>query len=102
MTSQGALIGIAVIYGCVEYAICCVTSADWCFFFSDRFAYGAYISLASMPLMAMGSTNDVGRRLGMFLSFIGIGALAGTPISGAINSATGGFECVGWYAGECV
>lgn len=51
--------------------------------------------------MAMGAVDDVGRRVGLFLSFAAFGALAGPPISGAINSATGGFEDVGWYAGEC-
>ena len=51
--------------------------------------------------MAMGAVGDVGRRTGLFLSFAAFGALAGPPISGAINSATGGFEDVGWYAGKC-
>lgn len=50
--------------------------------------------------MAMGAVGDVGRRTGLFLSFAAIGALTGPPISGAINSATDGFEVVGWFAGE--
>ncbi|KAG9311915.1 MFS general substrate transporter [Chiua virens] len=75
VTSQGGLIAVALIYG---------------------FAYGTYISLCPVPVMAMGPTGDVGRRIGLFLSFIAFGALAGTPLSGAINSATGGFEDVGW------
>ena len=49
--------------------------------------------------MDMGDTEDVGRRLGMFLSILSIGALAGPPISGAISTATGGFKDVGFYAG---
>lgn len=49
--------------------------------------------------MALGDTKDVGRRLGMFMSILSLGALAGPPISGAINTATGGFEDVGYYAG---
>ena len=48
----------------------------------------------------MGAIDDVGRRTGLFLSFATFGVLAGPPISGAINSATGGFESVGWYAGK--
>lgn len=49
--------------------------------------------------MDMGDTEDVGRRLGMFVSILSIGALAGPPISGAISTATGGFKDVGFYAG---
>ena len=98
LTNQAALIGISVIYGCVKRYCLSVQSVD---FFVKSFAYGTNISLVCMPLIAMGSTSDVGRRIGMFISFIGFGALAGTPISGAINAATGGFEFVGWYAGEC-
>lgn len=49
--------------------------------------------------MDFGETADVGRRIGMMMSFLSIGALAGPPISGAINTATGGFEAVGYYAG---
>ena len=49
--------------------------------------------------MDMGDTEDVGRRLGMFMSILSIGALAGPPISGAIGTATGGFKDVGFYAG---
>ena len=50
--------------------------------------------------MDLGDTHDVGRRLGMFLSIMSFGALAGPPISGAINTATGGFTAVGVYAGK--
>jgi hypothetical protein len=66
----------------------------------DRFSSGTYISLVVFPIMSMGASGDVGRRLGMFTSIISIGALTGPPISGAINSATGGYEAVGCYAGE--
>lgn len=58
------------------------------------------MSLLSNPLMGLGETSDVGRRIGMFMSIVALGALAGPPISGAINSATGGFEVVGYYAGS--
>ncbi|KAF8647499.1 hypothetical protein AX16_006704 [Volvariella volvacea WC 439] len=66
------------------------------------FSSGSYVSLISNPLMEMGKTEDVGRRLGMFMSILAMGALIGPPISGAINSATGGFEIVGYYAGSAV
>ena len=47
----------------------------------------------------MGDTEDVGRRLGMSMSILSIGALAGPPISGAISTTAGGFKDVGYYAG---
>ncbi|KAF8452485.1 MFS general substrate transporter [Boletus edulis BED1] len=78
VTTQGGLIAIAVIYG---------------------FSCGTYVSLLPAPVMSMGAVGDVGRRTGLLLSFAAFGALGGPPISGAINSATGGFEGVGWYAG---
>ncbi|KIJ16609.1 hypothetical protein PAXINDRAFT_112537 [Paxillus involutus ATCC 200175] len=80
MKSEGSLIAIAVIYG---------------------FSCGAYVSLQLCPAMAMGGIGDVGRRTGMFMSLSAFGAVAGPPISGAIDSAMGGFKGVGWYAGEC-
>lgn len=79
--SQSSLIAVVVLYG---------------------FTSGAYISLLCNPIMELGETSDLGRRLGMFLSIFALGALAGPPISGAINTATGGFEAVGYYAGSMV
>ncbi|KAG6816512.1 hypothetical protein H0H87_005514 [Tephrocybe sp. NHM501043] len=76
--TQGSLIAVIVIYG---------------------FSSGAYVSLISNPMMELGATDDLGRRLGMFMSIFALGALAGPPISGAINTATGGFKVVGYYAG---
>ncbi len=65
------------------------------------FCSGAYVSLMANPIMNFGEEGDVGRRIGMFLSITAIGALAGPPISGAINAKTGGFKGVGLYAGAC-
>ncbi|KAG5350118.1 hypothetical protein C0989_012611 [Termitomyces sp. Mn162] len=63
------------------------------------FSSGGYISLMTNPIMSLGVTDDIGRRIGMFMSILSLGALAGPPISGAINTASGGFEVVGYYAG---
>jgi len=63
---------------------------------------GAYASSFQMPLYELGDIEDVGRRAGMCMAFAGLGAIAGPPISGAINNATGGFSAVGFYAGKCV
>lgn len=51
-------------------------------------------------MIALGETGDVGRRSGMYMSVLASGALAGPPISGAINGATNGYAAVGVYAGE--
>ena len=63
-----------------------------------RFAAGSMSDRFGESFL-MGDTEDVGRRLGMFMSILSIGALAGPPISGAIGTATGGFKDVGFYAG---
>lgn len=49
--------------------------------------------------MEMGDTKDVGRRIGMYMAFLAVGAVVGPPISGAIATETGGFHAVGFYAG---
>ncbi|KAJ7573727.1 MFS general substrate transporter [Mycena floridula] len=49
----------------------------------------------SVPLLAW-------RRLGMALSIMALGAVAGLPVSGAINTATGGYKVVGYYAGTVI
>ncbi|PPQ91371.1 hypothetical protein CVT25_004138 [Psilocybe cyanescens] len=79
--TKSSLIAVTVIYG---------------------FSSGSYVSLLSNPIMEMGETGDVGRRIGMFMSILAIGALAGPPISGAIGTATGDFKAVGYYAGTAV
>ena len=48
----------------------------------------------------MGEVDDVGRRMGMFLTVTALGVLTGPLISGAINARTGGFKEVAYYAGE--
>ena len=55
--------------------------------------------MLAAPIIEMGERHDVGVRLGMYWTILAMGALAGPPISGAINAATGGYTAVGWYAG---
>ncbi|KAG6828900.1 hypothetical protein H0H92_006351, partial [Tricholoma furcatifolium] len=76
-TTKGSLIAIAVLYG--------LSSAP-------------YVSTFAMPAYAFGNIEDVGRRSGMIMTFAAFGALAGPPISGAINQSSGGFSKVGYYA----
>ncbi|KAG1890890.1 MFS general substrate transporter [Suillus subluteus] len=66
------------------------------------FSIGAYITLYSAPAVAMGKMEDAGRRVGMFMSIIGFGGIAGPPISGAIRTTTGGFAAAGYYAGGSI
>lgn len=62
------------------------------------FCSGSYVSLLGNPIMNLGETGDVGRRLGMLMSTLAVGAMAGPPISGAISSSAGGFPAVGRFA----
>lgn len=47
----------------------------------------------------MGPTSEVGLRVGVAMTLLGLGALIGPPISGAIEDSSGGFPAVGYYAG---
>ncbi|KAJ7580755.1 major facilitator superfamily domain-containing protein [Mycena floridula] len=79
--SEASFIVIAILYG---------------------FSSGAFVATCMAPLYDLGEMSDIGRRTGMVMSIIALGALAGPPISGAINNATGGYEAVGYYAGSTV
>lgn len=65
-----------------------------------RFGNGAFVALFPAPIITFGEIKDVGRRVGAGMTILSIAALAGPPISGAIYEKTGGFEAVGYYAGE--
>ncbi|KAF8146854.1 MFS general substrate transporter [Mycena galopus ATCC 62051] len=79
--SKGSFVAIAIVYG---------------------FSSGAYVSSFMLPMFQLGDIADVGRRSGMAMTLTAIGALAGPPISGAINTATGGYNAVGYYAGSMI
>ncbi|KAJ7496845.1 major facilitator superfamily domain-containing protein [Mycena latifolia] len=79
--SKGSFVVIAIIYG---------------------FSSGAYVSSFMLPMYQLGEVADVGRRSGMAMTLTAIGALAGPPISGAINTASGGYNAVGYYAGSVI
>ncbi|KAA1469294.1 MFS general substrate transporter [Dentipellis sp. KUC8613] len=66
------------------------------------FVSGAYVGQCAAPMISLGDTADVGRRVGMYFTTMAFGALAGPPISGAINNATGSYKPVGIYAGTSV
>ncbi|KAJ7104537.1 major facilitator superfamily domain-containing protein [Mycena crocata] len=79
--SKGSFVAIAIVYG---------------------FSSGVYVSSFMLPLYQLGDIADVGRRSGMAMTLTAIGALAGPPISGAIETASGGYAAVGYYAGSVV
>jgi MFS family permease len=66
------------------------------------FTSGVYVSCFLLPVYAMSNVNEIGQRTGMLMSITAIGALLGPPISGAINTNTGGFKAVGYYAGSMI
>ncbi|PIL24396.1 MFS general substrate transporter [Ganoderma sinense ZZ0214-1] len=80
-TSTGGNIAVAVVYGIFQ---------------------GVFVSQIAAPIVRMGRTEDVGLRIGMNFTVIALGAVAGPPISGAINTATGGFKFTGIFAGSAV
>ena len=65
-----------------------------------RIFSGAFVGLVAAPMIELGDVQDVGRRLGMYFFVLSLGAVCGPPISGAINTATGGYVAVGLYAGK--
>ncbi|KAF9063834.1 MFS general substrate transporter [Rhodocollybia butyracea] len=79
--SIGALITVVVIYG---------------------FSSGSYGSLVSIPVIATGepsdTNRDLGRRIGLLMTFIASGGLLGPPISGLVLNARGN-KAMGIYAG---
>ena len=79
--TRGQFVAVAVIYGMFS---------------------GVYVSLLTVPIMAMGDAHNVGIMIGVSMTILAMGAIAGPPISGAINDATGGFKSVGYYAGSMV
>jgi hypothetical protein len=65
-----------------------------------RFTSAVFVTLLPVPIMAMGDAYNVGQRVGLASIFFACGALAGPPISGAINDAIRGFVAAGTYAGD--
>ncbi|KAL5531067.1 hypothetical protein ACEPAG_3943 [Sanghuangporus baumii] len=81
VTTKGAFTAVTVLYG--------VTS-------------GAFMCLFAIPVANLGSTHDVGRRTGLQMTIMAIGALTGPPISGAIKQNHSTFHEVGIYAGTMI
>ncbi|KAF5382811.1 hypothetical protein D9757_007269 [Collybiopsis confluens] len=78
-TSGRSLTAIAVLYG---------------------FTSGTVVSGFIIPAFLLGDISEIGQRTGMIMTVGAIGGLFGTPIGGAINKRSGGFEQVGYFAGQ--
>ncbi|KAI0260447.1 MFS general substrate transporter [Gloeopeniophorella convolvens] len=62
---------------------------------------GAFAGLLlAVPITAFGDNADVGRRTGMCLTIFAFSALAGPPMSGALNASTGMYAATGICAGS--
>ncbi|GJE91214.1 MFS general substrate transporter [Phanerochaete sordida] len=109
---------LAVRFGALNVMIVCTALAGamtyvWPFIHSqDGFiavvwlygvSSGAFVCLFSVVALNLGSSDDaVGLRTGVQMSVMALGALAGPPISGAIQKHTGSFHHVGIYAGSMI
>ncbi|TBU35525.1 MFS general substrate transporter [Dichomitus squalens] len=79
VTTTGGYIAIAVVYG-----------------FASS---GVYVGIMTSPAVRMGDMHDVGSRVGISMTITALGAVAGPPISGALNAAGGTFKYTGVFAG---
>jgi hypothetical protein len=70
--------------------------------YPSRFSCGAFVSLYTVPAVAMGGMEDAGRRVGMYMTLGALGAVAGPPIAGALISPTRRFVGTGCFAGRFI
>ncbi|KIK62695.1 hypothetical protein GYMLUDRAFT_164197 [Collybiopsis luxurians FD-317 M1] len=81
MRSNGALVAVVVLYG-----------------FSSG-SYGALVSVPVIETLEQGDAGrDLGRRIGLLMTFLACGGLLGPPLSGIVFK-TRGVEAMGIYAG---
>lgn len=99
VTTKGGLSAVGLVYGYVPPAPPCLQPTFVLTRPLSRISSGVFVGILAAPIVEMGETHDVGLRMGMYFTIIAIGALAGPPISGAINEATNGYKAVGYYAG---
>ncbi|KAJ7087083.1 MFS general substrate transporter [Mycena epipterygia] len=63
------------------------------------FMSGAYSALGPVPVAAMGGIEDLGRRIGIMNTVVGLGALCGPPLAGLLDGTSLGYTAVGYFAG---
>ncbi|KAF8828277.1 hypothetical protein HHX47_DHR4000882 [Lentinula edodes] len=60
---------------------------------------GPFASLFSSPVLDLGEKDQLGRRIGILMSMVGIAMLVGAPITGAVDKSRGPIA-MGLYAGS--
>jgi MFS family permease len=50
----------------------------------------------------MGGTEDLGRRMGIINTVLGLGTLCGPPLAGLFLSTSLGYKAVGYFSGRSV
>lgn len=93
--AETALVFISAMYGSVlfhsplhlqlKYLLCSIS-------------IGPFASLVSSPVLDLGERDQLGRRIGILMSMVGIAMLVGSPISGAVDKSRGPIP-MGLYAG---
>ncbi|KAF7364487.1 Monocarboxylate permease [Mycena venus] len=66
------------------------------------FLFGAFNALGLIPVAAMGDIGDLGLRLGIINTVLGIGGLCGPPLGGLLIETSLRFKAVGYFAGGVV
>ncbi|KAJ6462101.1 monocarboxylate permease [Mycena sanguinolenta] len=64
------------------------------------FTLGAFGALVLVPIAAMGGTEDLGRRMGIINTVLGLGTLCGAPLEDLLTATSLGFKAVGYFSGE--
>ncbi|KAJ7454141.1 major facilitator superfamily domain-containing protein [Mycena latifolia] len=62
-------------------------------------AFGSFSALGLVPVAAMGGTEDLGRRIGVVHTALGLGGLCGPPLGGLLTSTSLGYKAVGFFGG---
>ncbi|KAJ7851206.1 MFS general substrate transporter, partial [Mycena leptocephala] len=63
---------------------------------------GEFRALALVPVAAMGGTEDLGRRIGIINTMLGLGTLCGPPLAGLFLSTSLGYKAVRYYSDRSV
>ncbi|KAJ6559649.1 hypothetical protein B0H19DRAFT_1145568 [Mycena capillaripes] len=63
------------------------------------FTNASYSPLTQVPAAAMGSPSDIGLRIGILSTFLGLGTLCGPPLGGLLNDTRLGYAAVGYFGG---
>ncbi|KZT35627.1 MFS general substrate transporter [Sistotremastrum suecicum HHB10207 ss-3] len=63
---------------------------------------GGFVSLFPVPAAQMGPLEDVGRRTGLLVTILAIGAIVGPPIAGAAKGNRPNYHIASLYAGSTI